>query len=414
MRRRALVPGIVLIWVLGACFVVTADERVEFRLGLEVFLDGYTHLVQGKRVALLTNQTGRDAQGRSTIDLLYRHPNVRLVKLFAPEHGIRGKLEAGEFFGSDTADRQTGLPIVSLYAGAGGFRPRKEHLADVDVLIYDIQDVGSRAYTYIWSLVEAMTACGEHDVAVIVLDRPCPFGANTIDGPLCNPRIKSLLTRFPLPRVYGMTVGELAAYFNRMHKLKCHLTVIPMAGYRRGMRFEATGLKWTASSPNIPNLNAARCFPATGTIGVTGQVHIGIQTNGPFQLVGAPWLRSSAAARDLNKLKLPGVLFGAASFRSVRGLFKGKIVHAVLLRITHAAKLRPATTELAILLYLTRRYPRKFRWEEGRRQAFDRAMGTSSVRQAIERGDSLETILKRWAKQQAIFKKDRKRYLIYK
>ncbi len=408
-RRRAMACLLVSVLLTPLVF---AQEQPRFMLGLDVFLVGYSRLVKGKRVALLTNQTGKDSRGRSTIDILHAHPDVNLVKLFSPEHGIRGQLKAGKKV-ADTRDQKTGLPIISLYGGEVGFRPKKAHLAGVDVLIYDIQDVGSRAYTYIWSMAEAMTACGEQKVSMIVFDRPCVFGADTVDGPICDTRYNSLLTRFAIPRVYGMTVGELSRYFNRKYNLRCHLTVIPMANYFRGMSYKDTGLKWTGPSPNIPDLNAAALFPATGTIGLCGQLHIGIHTRLPFQLVGAPWLDANAAAKDLNAINLPGVKFQGTSFVS-QGFYKGKQVNAVVMKVTDPTKIRPATIELTLLMYMSRQYPQNFIWEKKRLRAFDRAMGTTSVRQAIQRGDSLQQVLKSWQGQHAQFLKDRQRYLIYK
>ena len=281
------------------------------------------------------------------------------------------------------------------------------------MVIYDVQDVGSRAYTYIWSMAEVMTACGELGVEMIVLDRPCVFGAARVDGPLCEPRLKSLLTRFPIPRLYGMTVGELGRYFNEACGLNCKLTVIPMAGYHRGMSYESTGLPWVAPSPNIPDLNAARCFAATGTIGMTGQVHIGIHTRLPFQLIGAPWLRAAEAAAELNGLQLPGVGFAPTSFRPDKGFFQGKVVQAVTINVTDPSAFEPATVETALLMYLTRRYPREFQWEPARLDNFDRAMGTSSVRLAVQQGSGLEELRQDWRREQDEFLRARQRFLIY-
>ena len=221
-------------------------QQKQFMLGLDVFMRGYTHVVKGRKVGLLTNQSGVDSRGRTTIDLLNAHPDVNLVKLFCPEHGIRGKVLAGKNV-SDSRDQRTGLPIISLY-GKNGYRPKPQHLADIDVLIYDIQDVGSRAYTYIWSMTESMTACGKQGVPMFVLDRPCVYGGTVVDGPMCSPSYKSLLTRFPIPRLHGMTCGEIARYFNAGYRLNCPLYVIPMSGYKRGMLYEKTGLKWVAPS----------------------------------------------------------------------------------------------------------------------------------------------------------------------
>jgi uncharacterized protein YbbC (DUF1343 family) len=409
VRQRR--PGAVLCLCLAAWLSCAGAAAGEFKLGVEVLLAGYVDLLEGKRVGLFTNQSGIDTRGRATIDLFHNHPDIRLVKLFSPEHGIRGKIKAGAKV-NDSRDRRTGLPIISLYGGDTGFRPTAEHLRGVDILVYDVQDVGSRAYTYIWSMAEAMTACGKHNVQMMVLDRPCVFGADTVDGPICDTRYNSLLTRVALPRVYGMTAGELARYFNARHGLGCHLTVIPMAGYERGMTFRQTGARWVPPSPNIPDVNAACLFPATGTLGMCGQVHMGIHTEHPFQLVGAPWLDARHAAETLSNCGLQGVAFKPSSFVS-KGFFKGKRVHCVLMEVTDVTAIRPATIELVWLVYLSRTYPEHFVWERKRQRGFDRAMGTASVRLAVQRGDSLQTILRSWRRQQQRFRRQRKAFLIY-
>ncbi len=383
-----------------------------FKLGVEVFLEGYVKLVKGKRVALLTNQSGLDSKGRSTIDLLHQSRSINLVKLFSPEHGIRGKAKAGAHV-SDSVDRKTGIPITSLY-GAHGYRPKPHHLQGIDVLIYDIQDVGSRAYTYVWSLGEAMTTCGELGIEVIVLDRPCVYGGTVVDGPVCDTRIKSLLTRFPIPRVYGMTCGEMARLFNAEHDLGCTLTVIPMAAYRRGMRFESTGLKWKPPSPNIPDLNSARCFPATGTIGVLSKVHIGIGTNLPFQLIGAPWLDAKRMQAEYTAYKRPGVTFGAQSFQSPKGaFFPGKTVNALTIQVTKPEVFKPARLELLFLTYLLTHHSKDMNVPAKTWKTFDRFMGTTTVRKGILAGNSYESVVGAWNPGLKRYATKRSRYLLY-
>ncbi|MCJ8330024.1 MAG: DUF1343 domain-containing protein [Lentisphaeria bacterium] len=402
-------------FLLFSLFLSAAD----FKIGLELLLSNHPEYkkfraehVRGKRIALLTNHTGVDRLKRANVDLLTLHPDFNLVKLFSPEHGIRGKIKAGAKVANDK-DPKTGLQIISLY-GKRGFMPLKEDLADVDLLIYDIQDVGSRAYTYIWTLERSLIACGKYGVDVMVLDRPCPFGGTVIDGPICEPKTKSLLTNVPIPRVYGMTVGEMARYFYYEYNRQCRLIVVPMQGWKRGMRMEKTAAPWVGPSPNIPNLHAAYCFPATGTIGLSGQLHIGIWTKYPFQMLGAPWMNAANSATDLNNLKLPGVSFKPISFVSPKGIFKGKQVNGFLFDVSNPLVFRPATTELAMMMYFSANYPNDFLWEKDRFKAFDRAMGTTSVRKMIMEGVTFEKILGHWAAQQVKFRTARKKYLIYK
>ncbi len=382
-----------------------------FMLGVDVFLAGYTHYVRGYRVGLITNQTGRSAAGSATVDLLHRHPNVNLTALFAPEHGIRGVIPAGEEVAA-TVDQRTGLPVHTLY-GANSRRPSHASLANVDVLIYDIQDVGSRAYTYIWSMVEAMSAAAETGKAFIVLDRPNPLGGGTCDGPVTEQSWKSFLGLYPVPRVYGLTPGEFARYINGEHQLHCRLVIMPMADYQRDMDWQDTGLVWTPPSPNIPSVLSAMCFAATGTIGVLGSIHIGIGTPYPFQLVLAPWIDAVQAAERLNHRRLPGVAFEAVEMTPAGGLFSGVSVGGVRLVVTSAVAFRPAETEIHLLSYLASTYPNDFTWDPDRFDRFDKAMGTSSVRRELMAGTAPTQIIRGWSENLQAFAQNREQYQIY-
>ena len=400
-----------------AVFATTAwaqEQQQPFLLGVDVFMRGHTELLKGHRVGLVTNQTGVDARGVPTIDLLHNHPGINLVALFSPEHGIRGKVAAGERV-SDDVDRRTGLRINSLY-GANGHRPSPEMLAGVDTLVYDIQDVGSRAYTYIWSLAEVMAACGTLGKTVVVFDRPNPLGGNVVDGPIVEKKWLSFIGLYPIPRVYGMTVGELARYLNAEYDLNCRVVVIPMAGYRRDMSWKDTGLTWLPSSPNIPTPESAVGFAATGTIGTLNGLHIGIGTRWPFQFVGAGWLDAVKSAAVLNRYNLPGVTFVPISFVAESGSQKGKTVNAVFLQVDDPTRFLPTTTETIILDHLTQTYPNNFKWPTDAkvRSGFDKATGTSSLRESLERGVEVQTIRNGWKADIDQFKARRQRYLIYR
>ncbi len=262
--------------IVGACVLLCMESEARVYTGLEVFLSKYTSLVQGKKVGLVTNQTGVNANRVSTVNLFYKNPDIKLVALFAPEHGIRGNLKAGETVPGGR-DPLTGLPVYTLY-GANGHRPTREQLAQIDVMVFDIQDVGSRTYTYIWHLAECMSACAENGKTIIVLDRPNPYGAYTVDGPCVDPELKSFIGLYSIPRVYGMTVGELAVYLNTEEKIRSKLYVVPMMNYRRGMSWAQTGLPWVPPSPNIPTPESAYAYASTGTLGETGGINIGIGT----------------------------------------------------------------------------------------------------------------------------------------
>ncbi len=396
--------------------VAAANANARVSPGVEVFMAQHLGLIKGKRVGLITNQTGVDSQGRATIDLLKNAPGVNLVALFAPEHGIRGDVKAGEHFPGGK-DPKTGLPIYSLYGGKD-HRPPKEALEQIDVLVYDIQDVGSRAYTFVWHMAECMRSIAESGKEMIVLDRPNPLGAIVLDGPITEPKFISFIGLFPVPRVYGMTVGELGWYLNVEEGIKAKLTIIPMAGYQRGMSWKETGLRWTPPSPNIPSPDAACCFAATGTIGETGSLNIGCGDPLSFQVFAASWLNPELTAGALNSLKLPGVTFQPIMFKPVKGGYSKNGVAAVQFVLTDPATFKPTTTEVAILCHLQKTYPSNFSWmpdrDRKRLVTFDKAMGTSTVRVSIVKGEDYRTIAQRWETGLRQFDAKRQKYLIYK
>ncbi len=390
----------------------TSEARVY--TGLELFLAKHTGIVKNKRVGLITNPTGIDFSLNATVDLLKKNPNVNLVALFAPEHGIRGNVRAGLSVSSGK-DAKTGLPVYTIYGG-NGHRPTMAALSTVDVLIYDIQDVGSRAYTYIWHLAECMSAAAEAGKTVIVLDRPDVYGANVIDGPVSEPKYLSFIGLYPVPRVYGMTVGELARYLNVEEKIRCKLQIVPMMNYRRGMSWNDTGLPWVPTSPHIPTPEAACCFAATGTIGEIGCLNIGIGYTIPFQAVAAPWINAENMAVDMNNYKLPGVRFRPIYYKPFYAAFAEKNIQGVQIIVTDPSTFKPATTEVAIICYIKKMYSRagKFKWQKDKLAIFDKAMGTDSVRKKIDGGWNYRSIAQSWDKKLRSFKAKRKEYLIYK
>ena len=376
-------------------------------MGVDVFLEHHTPLVADARVGLITNPTGRTKTDITTITALRQHPDVNLVALFALEHGIQAKAKAGEHVRDTQIDS---LPVYSLY---GSGRSLQSALDKIDIIIYDIQDVGSRAYTYIWSLAKILKAAGEHHKRVIVLDRPNPLGGRTIDGPISEKKWRSLVGGlYPVPRAYGLTAGELARYLNREHLLACSLTVVPMEGYQRNTRWTDIGRDWVPPSPNIPSPQAAITFAATGTIGALGTVHIGIGTDMPFQIVGAPWINAEKTARDLNAMQLPGVEFQPIIFEPDTWLFRNKKVQAIFLYITDPIAFRPSRTEVAILAHLVATYP-EFKIPKDRYERFDHAMGTSTVRKALLKGEGAREIWEQWEEELEKFYEVRKKYLLY-
>jgi len=393
----------------AAAVNVPAYNGGRVKNGVDMLLERYLYLLRGKRVGLVTNHTGVNSQRRPTVDLLARTPGVRLTALFAPEHGIRGTIPAGVNFKNDR-DRATGLPVFSLYGGKD-HKPPKEGLAMIDVMVYSIQDVGSRAYTYVWHMAECMAACAAAGKPFIVLDCPNPLGAEVVDGPVTEPQYISFIGLYPVPRVYGMTVGELARYINTEFRLNAKLTVVPMQNYRRGMSWEQTGLPWIPTSPNIPTPAAAVGFACTGILGETGQVNIGIgYPPNQFQIMAAPWLNSRQTAAALNRLRLSGVQFQPVDFTAGSRYS----YHGVRIVVTNLAVFRPTATEVAMLWYLNRYYPGQFRWLSANSAKFDKAMGTASVRQMLQSGASWETIVRSWQPKLSAFEAKRRAYLLYK
>lgn len=407
--RRTLLVATLLLAGLGWSASARAADRVY--VGVEVFLAHYTNLVKGKRVGLVTNPTGVDGQRRATVDLLRRHPEVNLVALFAPEHGIRGDIPAGAPVPGGR-DRISGLPVFTLYGGKD-HKPPPQGLALIDVMIFDIQDVGSRAYTYIWHMAECMSGCAAAGKSFIVLDRPNVYGAQVVDGPVTEQKYLSFIGLYPVPRVYGMTAGELARYLNTEHHLGCQLTVIPMLNYRRGMHWRQTGLPWVPTSPNVPTPEAAYCFAATGTIGEMSCLNIGLGSDRPFQMVGAAWLDAPRRAAELNALGLPGVRFVPFRQRPQRGMFAGQDIGALWLQVTNPATFRPATTEVAMISLLRRAYPGQVRVPTDKAAVFDKAMGTASVRRGLEAGTDWRALVAAWNPALQVFLAKRQKYLIY-
>ncbi len=389
-------------------FISFCSFAVEARVytGLEVFLAKYQYMVKGKRVGLVTNQTGCDAKGRSAIDLLYNSPKVNLVALFAPEHGIRGKIKAGEHV-KDGRDTKTGLPIYTLYGGVD-HKPPKSALRKIDVLMFDIQDVGARPYTYIWHMAECLKAAAENNKTIIVLDRPNPAGANVIDGPINEQKYTSFIGLYRIPYVYGMTIGELALYLNSVERIRSKLYVMPMMNYRRGMNWKQTGLPWIPPSPNIPNPQSAYCFATTGAMGELGLVGLGGGTSAAFRIISAPWLQATYTASALNNYNLPGVKFSPLKFKGI---------NTVLIKVTNPAVYKPVTTEMAILCHLRNIYPDKFikALKNAKHvKAFNKAIGTDKILYFLKKGFTFSQIVESWSKQLQLFNKNRIKFLIYK
>jgi uncharacterized protein YbbC (DUF1343 family) len=373
--------------------------------GVEVLLTDSIHLVQGKRVGLLTNHSGRDRKGASTIDLLHRAPGVKLTALYGPEHGIRGVAKAGEKIGS-SVDSSTGVKVYSLYGDVQV--PTPEMLKDIDVLVYDIQDVGARVYTYQWTLSLAASAAKK---PIIVLDRPDPIRADRYEGNILDPKFASLVGQYPVVLRYGLTPGELLRYLAGTKLIDADVKVVPMKGYRRSMWFDETGIARLHPSPNLRTLDAELLYP--GTVFFEGTtVAEGRGTEAPFTLIGAAWLTDNAAvAAELNALKLPGVRFDTATRTIEPGYkFGGQTIPMVKVHVTNRDVVRPVELGVRMLRAIQARHPVEFQW---RQRQIDRLAGTDRLRAAVEQ-NTVDALLREWDADAARFREAVKPYLLYR
>jgi uncharacterized protein YbbC (DUF1343 family) len=373
--------------------------------GVEVLLSDSMHLIRGKRVGLLTNHSGRDRQGRSTIDLLFKAPGVKLTALFGAEHGIRGTAKAGEKI-SSTVDSATGVPIYSLYGDVQV--PTPEMLKDIDVLVYDIQDVGARVYTYEWTFALTANAVKK---PIIVLDRPDPIRADRYDGNILDPAFASLVGRYPVALRYGLTPGELLRFLVGSKLIDADVHVVPMKNYRRSMWFDETKIPWINPSPNLRSLDAELLYPGTvffeGTTATEGR-----GTDAPFTLIGAAWMTDNVAiAAELNALKLPGVRFDTATRTIEPGYkFGGQTIPMIKVLVTDRNAVRPVALGIRMLRAIYVHHPRDFQW---RTPQIDRLAGTDKLRAAIEQ-NGVDALITQWDADAARFAQQVKPYLIYR
>lgn len=376
--------------------------------GVEVLLKDQKELLKGKKVGLITNPTGIDSGLNSIVDLLNDDPEIELTALYGPEHGVRGDAQAGssvEFY----IDEKTGLPVYSLYGKTK--KPTPEMLANVDVLVFDIQDVGTRYYTYIYTMAYAMEAAKENNIPFIVLDRPNPQGGLSVDGPVLEPEFSSFVGLYPIPLKHGMTVGELASFFNKEFEIGADLTVVKMDGWKRSMNFDETGLPFVLASPNMPTVSTTFVYPATGLIEGTN-VSEGRGTTKPFELIGAPYINSTDLAEKLNSLSLPGVKFRAASFTPTFSKHAGKLSHGVEIYVTDREEFEAVPTGLHIIKTIHDMYPDDFQFLAANN--FSLLIGNDWVRTMILEGASVADIMNKYQDEQDEFKMVRKEYLIYK
>jgi len=385
MKLAKLTAILTLMLLLGA-------RRAAVRTGLDN-IGSYKQQFQGKRIGIITNHTAYDSNGRHIVDVFSRIDGVKVTALFGPEHGIRGSEAAGKRIDSDF-DSNADVPVYSLYGKTR--KPTPEMLKNVDILVFDIQDVGARFYTYTYTMSLAMEAAAENRKRFVVLDRPNPINGLTIEGCVLEPEFASFVGLFPIPVRHGMTVGELAGMFNEQGWLanaaKAELLVVPIKGWRRAMWYDQTALPFIKPSPNMTSLKTAAVYPGLCLLEGTN-VSEGRGTSKPFIQFGAPWIDAGELAARLNKLNLPGIRFQAVSFTPNASKHVGQKCHGAEITITQRDVLQPYWAGIMIVNEIYRMYPSHFEWIE---KHFDRLCGTANVRNAIEEGSSLQTLKQNW------------------
>lgn len=400
------------------------EARVKVRPGIEVLESRGFEGLKGKRVGLVTNPSGVDRNLRSTIDILHDAKDVELVALFGPEHGVRGDAYAGDKV-SDDVDPVTGVKVFSIY---GKYRePSQEMLDGIDVMVYDIQDVGTRSYTFISSLGLVMRACAKKGIEVMVLDRPNPLGGLKVEGCCVEPGYYSFVSEFEIPYIYGLTVGELAIMINeeglnRGEKgyepaLKCKLSVIPMDGWRRKMSYIETGLPWVLPSPNIPYPQSAVNYPSSGITGeFNNYLNIGIGYTLPFETFAAEWIDAEALKKELDSYNLPGIAFRIIHYKPIAGSSKGKLLHGVQFYYTDYEAADITLTQFYVMQAVNRLYPEHnpFEMSKDRIGMFDKVCGTDYVRRNFSKRMEVSDIIDYWNKDVKKFKTLSKKYYIYK
>ncbi len=390
-----------------AIVIPASPLSAQVRSGLEVLLSDSLHVLKGQRVGLVTNHSGRDREGRRNIDLLYRAPGVQLVALFGPEHGIAGVVRAGDKVG-DSRDSATGLPVHSLY---GATRvPSAEMLRDVDVLIYDMQDVGARVYTFVWTMALSAEAAAKLGKKFIVLDRPNPIRADRVEGGVLELAHRSFVGQYDVALRYGLTPGELLLFLAGTGRITANVGVIPMAGYRRSMWYSETGLPWIAPSPNIRDEEAALLYPGTVFFEATNMSE-GRGTDAPLKQAGAPWLMDAAEiAQEANGRGVAGIRFEVGEAAVAAGdKHGGKTIPVVRLRVTDRNAAEPVAAAVWLMRAVYSRHKAEWQWRTG---GIERLAGTAQLRAAIE-GDSVPALLSRWRAESESFAQAIKPYVLY-
>jgi len=380
----------------------TDRDNRRTKTGIDVLEEEKFAPLRGKRVGLITNQTGVDSEGRRTIDVLAHADGIKLIELFSPEHGIAGRIDSSV---GNTTDEATGLRVFSLFGQTR--RPTPEMLTNLDALVYDIQDAGVRFYTYVSTMGYCMEEAAKRHISFFVLDRPDILGGEVIEGPMLDRDKTSFVAYFPLPVRFAMTLGELAQMFNAENHIGVDLHVIKMENWRRSETYDQTGLAWIGPSPNLRILRAASLYPGIEILQAAG-VSVGRGTDTPFELFGAPWIHAAELVSELNRSKIPGVTFASTKFTPSDGVYKGQPCDGVLLTVTDRAPFRSMLMGIEIIEALNRLYPQNF--QIGKTIEL---LGSESTVSRLERGDDARAIIAGWSADLENFRALRQKYLLY-
>lgn len=407
--------GILLLLLLS---ISVSAQKIHIKTGIEVLKSQNFKILEGKRVGLLTNATGVDNNLKSTIDILSEAPNVKLVALYAPEHGVRGDIYAGDKV-EDTTDPKTGIPIYSLYG------KKREMFAsmmkDIDVLVYDIQDIGCRSYTFISTMGQAMQTAAENNIEFVVLDRPNPLGGEKVEGNLVEEGYFSGVSRYSIPYIYGLTCGELAQMINAERSLgntkPCKLTVVKMKSWKRKMTFAQTGLQWLPTSPQVPQALTAPHYVSSGIVGETSYLSIGVGYTLPFQIFASPWINAQDFAKQMNSLKIPGVTFTPIYLKPYFGPYKEQKIQGVQYFYTDYKKVKLTEIQFLVVQEAVAMYPehKLFVKEfENRFGMIDKVCGTNQIRELFGKRYRWDDAKAYWDKDAESFKQLSKKYYLYR
>ncbi len=375
--------------------------------GLTVLLENELEIIKGKSIGLITNSTGVNEYLIDNISLFLNHPDIKLRTIFSPEHGLWGAIQDAIPINS-LKFTQTDIMIYSLYGDTK--KPTKEMLNGLDAIIFDIQDVGTRFYTYISTMAMAMEACKENNIEFIVLDRPNPISGLMLEGNVLEYEFRSFVGYYPILLRHGMTVGELAQFFNNHFNIGVQLNVIKMEGWKREMWFDDTGLFWVMPSPNMPTLDTATVYPGSCLFEGTN-ISEGRGTTRPFEIIGAPWINPYALAGELKKLGLEGVIFRPLFFVPTFSKYKDQQCGGVQIHVTDRSCFAPVKTALNIIYTILQMYHDKFKWICNNRHFFDQLIGTDKVRESLIKGISVDDIICSWKNEFSDFFKIRSKYL---